>query len=67
MGVPDRCGRSPVEGSGNPETGNQGFSERGSGCLRIAPVTCGFRDCKRALSVVFFGCLDVFCDHKVPK
>lgn len=43
------------------------FSDRGSGCLWIVPVTYGFRDGERSLSAVVFGYLDVFCDHKVSK
>jgi len=43
------------------------FSDRSCGCLWITPITCGFRDCKRSSSVVIFGYLDVFCDHKVSK
>jgi hypothetical protein len=49
------------------EPGIQGFSDRGRGCLWIALVTCIFCDCKRSLSVVIFGYLDGFCDHKVSK
>ena len=30
-------------------------------------ITCGFRDCTHLSSVVIFGYLAVFCDHKVSK
>jgi hypothetical protein len=47
----------------------QGFSDRSSsGCLWIAPVTCGLRKDKCTLPAVIFGYLDMFCDHnRVPK
>jgi hypothetical protein len=57
----DFVGRLGIE----PRT--QGFLDRGGGCLWIVPITWGFRDCKRWLFVVVFGCLDVFSDRKVSK
>ena len=33
----------------------------------MVPVTSGFRDCERSSSVVIFGYLDGFCDHKVSN
>ena len=45
----------------------QGFWDGSCGYSSIAPITCGFRNRNRASSAVIFGCLDVFCDHKVSK
>jgi hypothetical protein len=33
----------------------------------MVPITCGFRECKRSLSAVILGYLDVFRDRRVSK
>jgi hypothetical protein len=65
----ERMVRTMVEPVGRLgiEPRTQGFSDRRCGCSWIALITCGFRDCKRSLSVVVFGYLEVFCDHKVSN